>query len=224
MPGEVLIFDMDGVLVDVTASYRETIRRTVQYFTDREVSHEFIQDWKNAGGWNNDWALSQKIIRDYGVEVDYDTVVTQFQTFFFGDGKDGLIFQERWIAKPGLLERLGARYRLAIFTGRLRDEAQVTLDRFAKTLPFDPVVGTDDVVHGKPAPEGLLRISDITGGARLRYVGDTVDDARSARAAGVPFIGIASPDNPRREKLVTLLEAENAVAVLNDINDLESVL
>jgi phosphoglycolate phosphatase-like HAD superfamily hydrolase len=29
MPGEVLIFDMDGVLVDVTASYRETIRRTV---------------------------------------------------------------------------------------------------------------------------------------------------------------------------------------------------
>jgi HAD superfamily phosphatase len=106
----------------------------------------------------------------------------------------------------------------------LRDEAQVTLDRFAKTLPFDPVVGTDDVVHGKPAPEGLLKISDITGGARLRYVGDTVDDARSARAAGVPFIGIASPDNPRRERLVTLLEAENAVAVLNDINDLESVL
>ncbi len=29
----VLVFDMDGVLVDVTESYRETIQRTVEHFT-----------------------------------------------------------------------------------------------------------------------------------------------------------------------------------------------
>lgn len=224
MPREVLVFDMDGVLVDVTASYRETIRHTVRHFTGREISHEYIQDLKNAGGWNNDWALSHKIIRDHGVDVGYDTVVAQFQTFFFGDGNDGLIFQERWIAEPGLLERLGSRYRLAIFTGRLRSEAQVTLDRFAATLPFDPIVGTNDVAEGKPAPEGLLKISASTGAPKLWYVGDTVDDARSARAAGVSFVGIAAPGNPRRADLVALFESEGAVAVLNDINQLESVI
>jgi phosphoglycolate phosphatase-like HAD superfamily hydrolase len=51
-----------------------------------------------------------------------------------------------------------------------------------------------------------------------------VDDARCARAASVPFIGIASPNNPRRADLASLFAAENAVAVLDDINQLESVL
>ena len=33
MSKPILVFDMDGVLVDVTASYRETIARTVEHFT-----------------------------------------------------------------------------------------------------------------------------------------------------------------------------------------------
>ena len=48
---------------------------------------------------------------------------------------------------------------------------------------------------------------------------------RAARARrGVPFIGIASPANPRYAELVAVLKAENAVAVLDDINQLETVL
>ena len=37
-------------------------------------------------------------------------------------------------------------------------------------------------------------------GRKLWYVGDTVDDARSASAAGVPFIGIVAQGafQPRR--------------------------
>ena len=61
-------------------------------------------------------------------------------------------------------------------------------------------------------------------GSRLIYVGDTVDDARSASAAAVPFIGIAEPANPRRADLVRLFEAEHAVAILNNINELETAV
>lgn len=220
----VLVFDMDGVLVDVTGSYRETIRRTVKHFTGRDISPEFIQGLKNAGGWNNDWELSRKIVRDFGVEIDYRTVVERFQSLFFGDGSDGLVYREKWIAQPGLLERFSRSYRLAIFTGRLQEEARVTLDRFAKGLAFDPVIANDDVANGKPAPDGLLRIIELAGGGKLWYVGDTVDDARSARAAGVPFIGVAAPDNPRRAELVSLFRTEKAMAVVDDINQLENVL
>jgi phosphoglycolate phosphatase-like HAD superfamily hydrolase len=52
------------------------------------------------------------------------------------------------------------------------------------------------------------------------YVGDTVDDARASKAAGIPFIGIAARLNPRYEDLVRLLREEGAVAVLDDINGL----
>jgi HAD superfamily hydrolase (TIGR01548 family) len=223
-PDQVLVFDMDGVLVDVTDSYRETIRQTVRYFTGREVGNETIQDLKNSGGWTNDWAVAREIIRKLGVEVDYDTVVARFQSIFLGSADDGLMLRERWAARPGLLEDLSRRYRLAVFTGRPRDEALMTLVRFAPLVSFDPVVGAEDVRDGKPAPDGLLEIAAITGVSRIWYVGDTVDDARSARAAGVPFIGIATESNPLRAELKSLFAAENAVAILDDINQLESVL
>jgi HAD superfamily phosphatase len=215
---------MDGVLVDVSESYRETIQQTVAHFTGTRVTREAIQDWKNRGGWNDDWALSTAMIRAAGVEADYDAVVKYFQGIFHGNGADGLIMRERWIASAGLLERLSERFQLALFTGRLRWEAELTLRRFAPGLRFEPIVGAGDVPNHKPAPDGLLHIGKLMPDCELWYVGDTVDDARSAKAAGVPFIGIASPSSERRAELVSLLHAEGAKAVLNDINQLEEVL
>ena len=66
----------------------------------------------------------------------------------------------------------------------------------------------DDVEHHKPHPEGLLRILAANPGRKVYYIGDTVDDARCARAAEVPFIGIAAPSNPRYIDLVFLFQEE----------------
>jgi HAD superfamily phosphatase len=224
MAEALVVFDMDGVLVDVTESYRETIVRTVEHFSGVTLTHPQIQDYKNQGGFNDDWNLSHHVITQHGVGVELQPVVDYFQGVFHGNGSDGLILRERWIAKEGLFDRLGARFDFAIFTGRMRWEAQVTLKRFAPSLRFDPFVGLEDVTALKPAPEGLLKIAEAAGGRKMWYIGDTVDDAQSAGAAGVPFIGIASPNSPRRADLVAIFQAENAVAVLDDINQLESVL
>lgn len=225
MPGEVIVFDMDGVLVDVTFSYRETIRQTVKHFTGAEISNERIQQLKNAGGWTNDWAVAHRLIQDLGFDVRYEDVVVRFQQLFLGSGDGpGLIRQERWIAEPGLLERLSRRAALAVFTGRPREEAWLTLNRFAKEIAFHPVIGAEDVARGKPEPDGLILIARQTGAARMWYVGDTVDDARSAQAAGVPFLGVAAPGMPRRQELVERFTSLGAKAVIEDINQLEGVL
>jgi HAD superfamily phosphatase len=50
-----------------------------------------------------------------------------------------------------------------------------------------------------------------------------VDDARCARAAKVPFIGIAAPSNPRYIDLVFLFQEEGAYAIIDDINYLHEV-
>lgn len=219
-----LVFDMDGVLVDVTESYRETIRRTVEHFTGRAVAPEVIQDYKNRGGWNDDWRLSHELVTRAGVAVPFEDVKAWFQGIFHGDGEDGLILRERWLARPGVLERLSERFRLAVFTGRERCEAELTLRRCAPHIAFSPVIGSLDVPRLKPHPDGLLQILQTAAGAAVWYVGDTVDDARCARSAGVPFVGIAAPANPRHDELAALFRAENAVAVLDDINGLEAVL
>jgi HAD superfamily phosphatase len=221
---QMIVFDMDGVLTEVSESYREAIVQTVLHFTGQQITRDLIQDYKNQGGWNNDWALSQKIAADLGANVEYGEIVSAFNERFLGKNGDGLILRERWFPEAGLLNRLISRYELAIFTGRLRYEADISLTRFASDLRFDPIICSDDVVNGKPAPDGLHSILRMKPGRKLIYVGDTVDDARSASAAGVPFIGIAAESHTRRGDLVRLFEQENAIAIIENINDIEGAL
>ena len=223
MSRPILVFDMDGVLADVTESYRETIARTVAHFTGVEIAPERIQDYKNRGGFNDDWKLTDHIIASAGVSVPFDEVVDHFQKLFLGNGTDGLILRERWVARPGVLESLNQRFRFAIFTGRPKPEVELTLNRFAPQLVFDPIVGMYDVANHKPAPDGLVEIRNASAGSKLYYIGDTPDDARCARAAAVPFIGVAAPSNPRYLDLVFRFQAAGAFAIVDDINCLDEV-
>ena len=225
MPSRMIVFDMDGVLVDVSESYRETIVQTVRHFTGETIARPLIQEYKNQGGWNNDWDLSQKICADLGTPVDYQVIVGQFNLLFLGTGAaPGLIERERWIARPGVLERLNSLYEFGIFTGRLRHEADITLKRFATGLRFDAMVCADGLTHQKPHPEGLHKIAALDQQRPLIYVGDTVDDARSARAAGVPFAGVAAATHGHRAELLRLFAAEKAHIVIDNINELEQAL
>ena len=66
-----IIFDMDGVLVDVSASYRETVRRAAALFLSRAISSDALPDplfpledlaaVKQSGGLNNDWDLTRLV-------------------------------------------------------------------------------------------------------------------------------------------------------------------
>ena len=249
-----LILDMDGVLVDVTESYRQTIIETVKQFTGVELTHKQIQTVKNRGGSNNDWDLSLELIRERGGAPEREEVIRAFQRIYLGENpstfaqggpssrlaesgsrekprderqpnrNDGLIARERWLPRNGLLERLSQRFRLALFTGRERWEAQFTLSKFAPGVLFDPIVCMEDVQFEKPNPEGLLKIVEQVKPSERFYVGDVMDDCLAARAAAVPFIGVVSPENPLAAELEALFRERGAHAVVTDINELERVL
>jgi HAD superfamily phosphatase len=222
MSRSLLVFDMDGVLADVRESYRAAVAATVQHFTGRLVSANSIEQYKQAGGWNNDWALAKKIIEDTSEqELAYCDVVSVFQSVFLGLNNDGLITRERWIPRNGLLAGLAENHGLAIFTGRPRPEIEITLARFAPDVRWSVIVADDEVEHPKPAPDGLVAIRAAHPEAVLTYIGDNVDDARCARAAGVRFIGIADPGTP---DLATVLKEEGASAVISEVNEMESIL
>ena len=219
-----LIFDMDGVLVDVTESYRETIRETVLQFTGISITHKEIQAAKNRGGSNNDWELSLELIRERGASPSREEVIAAFQSVYLGQDNTGLISRERWLPRERLLERLALRFHFALFTGRERWEAEFTLSKFAPDIRFDPLVGMEDVEFEKPHPEGLLKILEHLKPSETYYVGDVMDDCLAARAASVPFIGVVSGDNPLAVELEALFRAQGAMAVVADINELEQVL
>ena len=73
---DMIVFDMDGVLTEVSESLsRGDCADGRAFHGAARFTRDLIQEYKNQGGWNNDWALSQKIAADLGVEVEYGDVV-----------------------------------------------------------------------------------------------------------------------------------------------------
>jgi len=55
---DAVILDVDGVLVDVADSYRRAIVEAVEYVYGDSIRREEVQQFKDAGGFNNDWELT----------------------------------------------------------------------------------------------------------------------------------------------------------------------
>ncbi|QFU84134.1 TIGR01548 family HAD-type hydrolase [Natronorubrum aibiense] len=58
MRADAVVLDIDGVLVDVADSYRRAIVESVDRVYDRTIRKADIQQFKDAGGFNNDWELT----------------------------------------------------------------------------------------------------------------------------------------------------------------------
>ena len=69
---EIVIFDMDGILIDVSKSYRETIKKAAAIYLRRAlgikggekslVSDDDIVTFKEIGGLNNDWDVTTGLL------------------------------------------------------------------------------------------------------------------------------------------------------------------
>ncbi len=221
---ENIIFDVDGVLVDVRESFHRTIVDTVRFFTGRRLVRSEIHRWKNRGGYNDDWKLTHALVRSLNHRVPYKTVKAQFERFYWGEHSDGNVARERWELPRSTLARLARRCELALFTGRTRKELNYSLTRFAVRRYFRHMVTVEDVKRPKPHPDGLLRILEGADPGRALYLGDNVDDALAAKRAGVPFLGVLPRNSAVRRLRARRLRELGARAILGTITELEKHL
>jgi HAD superfamily phosphatase len=213
-----VIFDMDGVLVDVRPSYHRTILETVRHFSGRRVSHEEIGRFKARPGFNDDWKLTHTWIHQLGGRATFREVTAYFQRLYLGTNFQGYIRRERWLADRRRLRRLARLADLAIFTGRPRAEALFTLERFGVKERFSRVVGMEDGPT-KPHPEGLLRLAEGRPRAAVLYAGDTVDDALAARRARVNFLAVLDPEAPQRGLRLREIRRLGALGIVESVNE-----
>jgi len=99
-----LIFDCDGVLASDVESYRENVRRVVDYYflkllglegrRRRLVTHPDIQRFKDTGLFNNDWNLSYALITYYLAllirVLQMKNLLDEFADKFWGASFSGL--------------------------------------------------------------------------------------------------------------------------------------
>ncbi len=203
---KVIIFDVDGVIVDVSKTYHVAIKKTVERFTGSEIPLEEVKRLKFAFGINNDYYASYAIIalKRFGVPFERIkelsekcgnavaeclksefslplTVEEVTETFigFFEKIKDA----ERLLLKPELFENLRKKgYRLGVLTGRPENDLLYTFKKFNLLDKFDVLVHDDtfsDIYLKKPNPYALkytLERLGADGKTEKYYIGDTVSD------------------------------------------------
>ncbi|HEY4816923.1 MAG TPA: HAD-IA family hydrolase [Candidatus Acidoferrum sp.] len=188
---EILIFDVDGVLVDVRESFWRSALDTMRFLTGKRVTWAELYKWKNKPGNNDDWSMVSHWATALGRPTTYEEARDAFQQFYWdANGRPGNVRREKMVVTPQQVERWARRFELNLFTGRTRREFTYTFERWASARHFRTVVTMDDVARKKPYPDGLLKILGNRDPGTALYVGDNIDDGLAAQAAGVPFMAI----------------------------------
>lgn len=218
---DVIVFDVDGVLVDVRGSFQKTTLETVEFFTGKQVTRAQLHEWKNKSGYNDDWKLSTAWIHSLGGDAQYDEVKAKFVDLYWGTLGDGNVKNERWMLPRETMQRLAQRSELALFTGRTRGELEYTLEHSGCRTLLSQIITVEDVKLPKPDAEGLIRIANGRDPHQILYIGDNVDDALAAQSARVPFAGVLPSDGEERPRRAKGLQELGALVIFADINDLE---
>jgi histidinol-phosphate aminotransferase len=212
---DLICLDMDGVLLDTTASYDVCVQKTVSALGGSEPAVAELQQVRNEGRFNDDWALAQTLLKRLGLQVEYARVVATFQKFYLGhEAVPGLCLQERVLIDDETHKKL-LEISTAVVTGRPRAEALEGVRCCALQVAY--VVSRDDVKEMKPNPEGIVAAQKNFVASRVWMLGDSVDDMQAALAAGAVAIGVGRHN-------AEALKNAGAEVVLSDINELRSLL
>jgi len=217
---------MDGVLVDVSESYRLAIQETVHFFSDKPALPTEIQALKEQGSYNNDWDLTEAILVNRGKAVPKAEIVSKFQEIYWGTkSRKGVIDNEKWLLPKEQLVKLRKKHCLGIVTGRPREETQYTLRKFGVDGMFDVLVVMEDYPPEKAKPDAYpikLALEKLDMQEAV-YVGDSTDDIKAAKRAGVEAIGCIPRGIPASQ-LKDLLLRHGAKKVLDNIGDINEAL
>jgi len=119
-------------------------------------------------------------------------------------------------AREGV-ERLAARWPLGLASSSNRELIDLVLDLSGLGRFFRVTVSSEEVPHGKPAPDVYLEAARGLGVApeRCAAVEDSRNGIRSAKAAGMRVIAIPNPHFPPGEESLALADV-----TLNSLSEL----
>ena len=220
---QALLFDLDGVLADVSRSYRQAIAATVCSF-GAAISIEEIALAKQDLLANNDWLVTLELLKRKGIFASLSEVKDRFERYYQGEEpQTGLWQNEQALMTPSQLRALAIRLPIAIVTGRPRQDAERFLRHTELQASVSALICMEDGPP-KPSPAPVLLALQRLAVQRAWLAGDTVDDMTAARRAGVLPIGILAPAQPQPEQIRHKLLAAGACCVLTDPSDIGGLL
>ncbi|MPY37805.1 HAD-IA family hydrolase [Streptomyces adustus] len=176
-PKSVVVFDLDGVIVDSFPVMREAF--TIAYaevIGDGKAPFEEYE--RHLGRYFPD------IMKLMGLPLEMEEPFVRESYRLAGR-------VPLFAGVTPVLEELRRRgFGTAIATGKAGARARHLLETLGVLHHFDHVLGSDEVARAKPAPDIVLRALELLGARpeEAMMVGDAVTDIAAARAAGVDTV------------------------------------
>lgn len=186
-PFDVVAFDLDGTLADTGPDLTTALNHVLGRFSRPAIPAAEVRSLVGHGA----RALLRKGFAATGGATE-DLVEAGFPLFMDFYGANICNGTRPY---PGVEAALGAvaaqGAALAICTNKPERLAIQLIDALGWEGRFAAIVGGDTLPVRKPDPAPLHRAVAEAGGGRAAFVGDSITDADTARAAGLPLIAVS---------------------------------
>jgi len=182
-PYALVVFDLDGTLVDSASDIAEAVNRTLVDWSLPRVEEPVIRGWIGDGA----RALVASAFVHAGKSIDLDEVMPGFMVHY----ADCLLLYPT--VYPGVIETLqslhDAGIPVAVCTNKPERFVRPLLDALELGHFFECIVGGDTLPERKPSAVPLLHVVEHFGlqPAQCLMVGDSATDLQTAAAANVPM-------------------------------------
>ena len=212
LPFQAAIIDLDGTLVDTLGDFEAALGATLRELSLPVLTRAVIEPLVGRG---TEHLLRSALHAVSAPESAFAAAWDAYHRHYLRiNGHHSEVYPG---VRQGLDGLRAAGLRLACVTNKPRAFALGLLAVKGLADAFGPVFGGDDVARKKPHPEALLAACAALGSepARTLMVGDSINDAQAARAAGCPVVLVTYGYNHGQP--VTAVDADGLVGSLADL-------
>jgi len=185
LPISAIVIDLDGTLLHTAPELAEAANRMLRDMGRPPVSQDLLMSYIGNG---ISWLVKRALTGDMHTEPDaglYDKALPVFEKHY-----SDLLLQSKPFAgvKQGLDEMKAAGFKLGCITNKVARYTEPLLKGIGLEPYFSIVLSGDTLPEKKPHPLPLLHSARFFGIPidRLLLIGDSLNDALAARAAGSP--------------------------------------
>ncbi len=185
-----LVFDLDGTLVDTAPDLIAATNHVLEHIGLPAVDADSLRPWVGHGAKH----MIERAIGAAGetmTQAEHDDLLERYFDYY---GRNIAVGSRPFEgAVPALQTFHAAGAKLAVCTNKIERMSKLLLDALDLSRFFVAVVGRDTLGAAKPHPDALLGTIRLAGGepARAIMIGDSGIDVATAKAAGVPVIGVS---------------------------------
>lgn len=186
-PFDVVAFDLDGTLADTAPDLAASLSHALAALGRPAVSAKDVRSLIGHGG----RVLLQRALGASDEETD--ALIARTLPLFLEHHAANICVGTRCYPQiEAAMDALAARgVALAICTNKTMRMTELLVEALGWRGRFAAIVCADTLTVRKPDPAPLIEAIARAGGGKAAFVGDSITDADTARAAGVPFVAVS---------------------------------